>query len=244
MTALHDASNFGHTETAMALVKAGADVHCKDRAGYGSTGCTLASSFCHRAEADGPFSLSCAARASVRLCSLTALHYASLFGRTETALALVKAGADMHCKDRAGYGRVGLSHVSSVSESVARTVRPVGVELQDYLLVCQEYSTRSSAGRGAHPHSAGVCRDARGLALPGILLVRSRPSSSLIVWSPLRRMSNGPSSRVGATGVSLLLCSNTALLHLASRDGHTETAIALVKAGADVHCKDNGGCGS
>jgi hypothetical protein len=33
-TALHDASQNGHTETAMALVKAGADMRCKDSDGY------------------------------------------------------------------------------------------------------------------------------------------------------------------------------------------------------------------
>ncbi len=35
-TALHSASYNGHTETAMALVKAGADVHCNGNDGYGS----------------------------------------------------------------------------------------------------------------------------------------------------------------------------------------------------------------
>ena len=39
-----------------------------------------------------------------------------------------------------------------------------------------------------------------------------------------------------------LLCRRTAL-HYASLNGHTETAMALVKAGADVHCKANDGCG-
>jgi ankyrin repeat protein len=34
-TALHDASQNGHMETAMALVKAGADVDCKANEGYG-----------------------------------------------------------------------------------------------------------------------------------------------------------------------------------------------------------------
>ena len=34
MTALHDASGTGQTETAMALVAAGADVHSKDNDGY------------------------------------------------------------------------------------------------------------------------------------------------------------------------------------------------------------------
>ena len=39
-----------------------------------------------------------------------------------------------------------------------------------------------------------------------------------------------------------LLCRRTAL-HLASAEGHTATALALAKAGADVQCEDNGGYG-
>jgi hypothetical protein len=38
------------------------------------------------------------------------------------------------------------------------------------------------------------------------------------------------------------LCRFTAL-HYASSNGHTATAMALVTAGADVHCKANHGCG-
>ena len=37
-----------------------------------------------------------------------------------------------------------------------------------------------------------------------------------------------------------LLCRRTAL-HLASTEGHTATALALAKVGADVQCEDNGG---
>ncbi len=40
----------------------------------------------------------------LRLCRWTALIYASQDGHTETAMALVKAGADVHCKDDDGYG--------------------------------------------------------------------------------------------------------------------------------------------
>ncbi len=40
-----------------------------------------------------------------------------------------------------------------------------------------------------------------------------------------------------------LLCRRTAL-HCASQNGHTEIAMALVKAGADVHCNGNDGYGS
>ncbi len=38
-------------------------------------------------------------------------------------------------------------------------------------------------------------------------------------------------------------CRSTAL-HLASKKGHTETAIALVAAGADVHCEYDDGYGT
>ncbi len=39
-----------------------------------------------------------------------------------------------------------------------------------------------------------------------------------------------------------LVCRRTAL-HLALSKRHTETMMALVAAGADVHCTDNDGCG-
>ncbi len=37
------------------------------------------------------------------LCSKTALHLASERGQMGTALALVKAGSDVHCKNNDGY---------------------------------------------------------------------------------------------------------------------------------------------
>ena len=58
--------------------------------------------------AAGPSSRGGAAGVPVWLCSLTPLHYASYKGSTETAMALVKAGADVHCKDDDGYGFSGL----------------------------------------------------------------------------------------------------------------------------------------
>jgi hypothetical protein len=56
------------------------------------------------------------------LCRRTALHYASYNGHTETAMALVKAGADVHGKaDDSrlpvyGYGSRGGILVSSVCQ--------------------------------------------------------------------------------------------------------------------------------
>ncbi len=92
-TALHRASWNGHTETAMALVKAGADVNCKDNVGCGSRAASLCRWF-----ATGLGGV------LVWLRRLTALHLALLNGHTKTAIALVKAGADVHCKATDGCG--------------------------------------------------------------------------------------------------------------------------------------------
>jgi hypothetical protein len=92
--------------------------------------------WCHTCGLDGPSSRGSAAGACVRLCSSTALHDASYNGRTETVLALVKAGADVHCEDNAGYVFLGCTLVSLVCHSAGRTVLPVGVALQECLVGC------------------------------------------------------------------------------------------------------------
>ena len=46
-----------------------------------------------------------AGRSSVGICGRsTALHLASLYGHPKTAMALIKAGADVRCTDSDGYG--------------------------------------------------------------------------------------------------------------------------------------------
>ncbi len=91
-----------------------------------------------------------------------------------------------------------------------------------------------SAGRGVvqrpHGDGAGADQGGRGRALQGRLGVRSCGCILVSVGVP------------PCSGRSALfwLCSNTAL-HAASLNGKTEMAVALVKAGADVHCKTNDG---
>jgi hypothetical protein len=48
--------------------------------------------------------IACAARASAGPCRCTALHWASHKGHTETAMALLAAGADVHCTNQKGFG--------------------------------------------------------------------------------------------------------------------------------------------
>ncbi len=107
----------------MALVKAGADVNCKDNDGYGLRAvCIVVSLVRQSVGADGPSTQGVAAGVPagllVWLCRWTALHLASHFGHTETAMALVKAGADVHSKGNGGYGCSGCIFVSVVCRSV------------------------------------------------------------------------------------------------------------------------------
>ncbi len=107
-TALHWASQDGHTETAMALVEAGVDVHCKDNDGYGSRTACWCRSVADSAGADGPSTPGLELQEwPLRLCRWTAMHYASHYGQTETAMALVKAGSDVHSKANDEYGSRG-----------------------------------------------------------------------------------------------------------------------------------------
>jgi hypothetical protein len=68
------------------------------------SGCILVSLVCRSAGAAGPSNRVWLQEWLFWLCSRTALHVASDTGHPETAMALVKAGADVHCKDKYGYG--------------------------------------------------------------------------------------------------------------------------------------------
>jgi hypothetical protein len=175
MTALHLASLKGHTELAMALVKARADVHSKNYYGYGSRTASSSRWVRNSAGAAGPSTRGVELQEWLFwLCRRTAVQDASHNGHTETAMALVKAGADVHSKDNDGCGF-----------------------------------------RRLHRRVAGLSQCGGGRSVDS--------GVGLQEW--LRR-----------------LCRGTAV-HWASQNGHTETAMALVKAGADVHCKDNNGYG-
>ncbi len=93
---------------------------------------------------------------------------------------------------------------------------------------------------GSDVHST----DPRGYSLRSRLLLRRLRVGVLCLLSDCRQCGECLVFADCRRGTSMcLLCRRTAL-HLASLNGHTELAVALVKAGADVHCKTNDGYGS
>ena len=90
VTPLHGAARFGHTETALALIKAGADINIKDKTGWTPL---------HAAASQGQTETALAlikAGADINAKEENggmSLHFALGLGHTETALALIKAGA-------------------------------------------------------------------------------------------------------------------------------------------------------
>jgi hypothetical protein len=97
------------------------------------SGCILVSLVCHSVGADGPCTRSGAAGIPIGLCRQMALHWASLEGHKVTAMALVKAGADVHWKDNSGYGSRAASLCRLFATLRGRTVRPPEAELQEWL---------------------------------------------------------------------------------------------------------------
>ncbi len=179
------------------------------------------------------------------LCRRTALHYASRNGHTATAMALVKAGADVHGKDSAGYDSRGGIVVSSACHSVgADGPSTRGGAAGVPALAVQADCAALCVAERPHGDGVGAGQGGGGRALQDQRRVRFSPRAA----SLCRRVDAVSGRTVRPLGVERQecpkwLCRMTAL-HDASLEGHTETAMALVKAGADVHCQDSEGYGS
>ncbi len=105
---------------------------------------------------------------------MTALHYASLNGHTETAMALVTAGADVHGKTNVGYGFSRLHpRVGWVSDSVgADGPSTRGVAAGVAVLAVQDDGAARCVGERPHRDGDGADQGRRGRALQGQRRVR------------------------------------------------------------------------
>ncbi len=251
---LHYASSNGHTETALALVEAGADVHGKNSLGYGSrasSSCRLVSYIAGRTVRPLGVELK---EVLLWRCRSTALHCASQNGITETALALVKAGANVHCMDNNGYGRQAASWCHWFATVLGGRSVHSGRSCKECLFglclfgLCMFWLCRLTALHCASKQ--GRTETAMALVKAGADVHRKDNEGYAVRFSGCILASLGCHSAgrtvrpLGAERQDCLfwLCRQTAL-HFASQNGHTETAMALVKAGADVHCKAKYGYG-
>ncbi len=163
---------------------------------------------------------------------MTTLHYASQNSQTETAMALVEAGADVNRKDSYGCGLRLYRRVVGLSQRRGRT--PLGRCCRRASSSVQEYSAALCIDERPHGDCEGGCQGRRGRGLqehPWVMVcaldVDSKALSSVLSLRGERSIYSG-------------CCSWTALQY-ASHNGHAETALALVKAFADVRCKTNVG---
>jgi hypothetical protein len=245
-TALHYASSNGHTVTALALVHAGADVHCKDADGYGSRGFIL-----------GSVGFPTVSGRTVRPFGGGAAGVPALAVQVDGAALCVAegphgdgAGAGQGGRGRAlqGQRRVRFSGLHRcvgwvITVRGGRSVHS-GVELQECRFWLCRWTALHLASLNGHTETAmelveaGAdvhCTDNRGYG--------SSRLHPYVAGVP-QCGADGPSTRMwSGRSACVWLCRCTAL-HLASHNGHTETAMALAKAGADVRCKSNDGYGS
>jgi hypothetical protein len=132
-TALHHASEKGHTETARALVESGADVHAKDKQPQGAiffTGGGYGRPL-HHGQTFG-FVVGRFDGGTFSLYRCTALHLASGEGHTETVKALVVSGADVNARDNHFFTPL----LRASQKGYAETVKVLVVARADVLVAC------------------------------------------------------------------------------------------------------------
>ncbi len=132
MMALHWALFHGHTETAMALVKAGTDVHCKATDGYGSRTSSSGRLVCRNAGrtvrplGGGGVAVLAVQGYGAALCVGERLHRAGDGAGEGGRGCALQGQRGVRFLEAGSSGRL-------VCHSAGRTVRPLGVELQEWL---------------------------------------------------------------------------------------------------------------
>jgi hypothetical protein len=244
-TALHLASLNGHTELAVALVRAGADVHCKAANGYGSSGWILMSLGCHSAGADGPATRVWGCR-SGRFCCAGGRR-CTRRRRTATRRRRWRCSRPARtCTARPTTGTV--LEAACSCRWVADSAGAAGPSTRVWR--CRSGWFGCAGGRRCTRHRSTATRRRRWRFTRRARTCTARTPTGTVPWAACscRWVATVWGGRPVDSGLGLQewlfwLCRWT-VLHYASQNGHAETAMALVRAGADVHCTENDGYGS
>ena len=230
-TPLHQAVRDGQTETALALVSAGADIHARDEngiaplheaAGKGNTEVALAL-------------VSAGADIDARAINgMTPLYAAASMGNTEVALALFSAGADIHARTDNG----------STPLHVAVTLGQTQT-LLDLVHAGADIDARGPGGMTPLHGAAGMGQVLTVLHLTSVGAdVHARTDDSMTPLHTAAAQDQTESARaLVAAGADIHARTDGGItpLHLAAFGGYTETALALVTSGADIYATDNDG---
>ena len=264
MTALHWAARSGNLEMAEILLYAGANVEAATRIGD-YTPLHLASQSGSASVVDALLKAGSDANAPTTVGGATPLHFAAASGSAEAVAALLEHGADANAKESArgqtplmfaaAYNRVDAINVlvqrgadvattTSVIDIAARdaednadrqrrnqrlaALRALSVEVGGDQPP-QTQAAQQQTGQGLQNERRGARRGAQrqtGQQPPG-----QRPTAPGAAQQRYEQNENEPLSYADLVGAHGGL---TALLH-AAREGHTEAAVALLDAGADIN---------
>ena len=250
MTALHWAARHGDAETARRLLEAGADpeavtrlgrhtpLHVASRSGHAPV---IAVLLAHRADA-----------AALTSAGAAALHFAAQSGSADAVEALLAHGADPDVREQR-WGQTPLMFAAGAARAeavapllgwgadprISATVVDISARNAFDQADSRQRRARVAAARAGRPPGRGPGRRFRARR-PGLPQARPAPPSSYRRPASRRPAPAAETDRQEEPeplGYADLVGSHgglTALL-LAARDGHADTALALIAGGADVN---------
>jgi len=247
-TALHDAAESGNVELVRALLSAGAEVDPVTRLGA-YTPLHLAAAAGRGEVVRALLDAGADPHATTGTGEVVALHLAAGAGSVEAVLALVEAGADVDAREST-RGQTPLVFAASRNRvDVVRALIEAGAEVDaaTYVVDVGEVQMASARASRVRREVLDSLADAA-----GVERVSFRPTPAQVELSMRRANTVAPATMVepeevpeyvdpdvgdgGGSGFTRLVGGQgglTPLLH-AAREGHVETALALLDAGADI----------
>jgi ankyrin repeat protein len=247
MTALHWAAMSGNAEMVKLLAVGGANLEAVTRNGS-YTALHLASKGGHAGAVRALLDAGANARAITSTGSVTALHFAAAAGNTEALTVLLDKGADVNARESA-WGQTSLMFAAAYNRLPALklllkrgadpSISTKVVDLPAAQAADQAAEKRRNeilaafrAKEGAEQQSWRPTPDQVQAAVKAAQeMQRTGTSGEVEVAEP---DPSGGEEVAGFSGLVGTIGGFTALLH-AVREGHTEAALALIDAGADVN---------